>query len=415
MATPGRAVIVGGGMAGLCAAAAVHQAFDEVVVLEKDPISAETTFRKGVPQGAHLHSLLVGAQLMLEKLFPGLRAELIAAGAVELRAGLDQQVYEADSWMPERDLGYTILAQSRGMLEREVRRRVHELPGVRFVPGAKVTDVATVDLGRAGISFAAGGASEGLVADVLIDATGVSGAIVKFLGCEIPQDEVASGVSYVSGMLRKPAGLARRPENILIVPQPSQSRGGALLDIEDGRWVVSLHGRRGTKPPLELAAWRDFAKSLPDTRIWERVKDAELIGEKLTPFNKPVSTFRRFDRTSGIPPFYFPIGDVITSVNPIFGQGMAVVAGHAHALKAAFEGPAELRARRYLDEACAWSERAWRRAYAYDRTFQPGIGEAAAAALGALARSRLDGVRNDAALHRAMFVESQMLPSWAAS
>jgi len=90
MATPGRAVIVGGGMAGLCAAAAVHQAFDEVVVLEKDPISAETTFRKGVPQGAHLHSLLVGAQLMLEKLFPGLRAELIAAGAVELCAGLDQ-------------------------------------------------------------------------------------------------------------------------------------------------------------------------------------------------------------------------------------------------------------------------------------------------------------------------------------
>jgi flavin-dependent dehydrogenase len=402
-------------MAGLCASAALRGAFDEVVILEKDPVLAETTSRKGVPQGAHLHSLLVGAQVMLEELFPGLKADLLAAGAAELRAGLDQQVFEAGAWMPERDLGYTILAQSRGMLEREVRHRVEALPGIRFVPGAKVTELVSADTEQARVSFTVAGVSEALVADAVVDATGVSAALVRHLDCEIPQDEVASGVSYVSGFLQKPAGLNRPPENILIVPEPSQSSGGALLDVEGGLWVVSLHGRRGKKPPLEFEGWRQFAQSLPDQRIWERVKDAELAGEKLTPFNKPVSTFRRFDRARGIPPFYFPIGDVITSVNPIFGQGMAVLAGHAHALKAAFAESAESRNRRYIEAACAWSERAWRRAYAYDRTFLPGVSEGSAAALGALARSRLEGVRRDAGLHRAMFVESQMLPSWAGS
>src|SRR5690606_23934890 len=122
---------------------------------------------------------------------------------------------------------------------------------------------------------------------------------------------------------------------------------------------------------------------------WQRIREATLEG-KLAIYNKPTSTFRRFDRAEALPRDYLPIGDVISSVNPIFGQGMAVALGHVHALRAALRAPREEWQRLYLEGACSWSNRAWRRALAYDRTFLFSEQEQARnlAALRALARAR---------------------------
>jgi 2-polyprenyl-6-methoxyphenol hydroxylase-like FAD-dependent oxidoreductase len=47
------AVVVGAGLAGLLAAAALSDFFKNVVVVERDRLPTRPGLRKGVPQGAH--------------------------------------------------------------------------------------------------------------------------------------------------------------------------------------------------------------------------------------------------------------------------------------------------------------------------------------------------------------------------
>jgi 2-polyprenyl-6-methoxyphenol hydroxylase-like FAD-dependent oxidoreductase len=413
MTVGGSVIVVGAGVGGLCAAGALAQAGWSVTLLEKDALAADTLEHKGVVQGAHLHSLLLGALTMLDELFPGFALELSNQGARTLRLGLDQQVFEAGSWMPRRDLGVSLLAQSRGLLEREVRRRVLAQPGVQLLGSRKVSAIEVTHDGDVLVAAMHGAEPETHRAALVVDASGVGGALLQQLesssGARVPVDRVESRIVYVSTVLEKPAKHENDVENILIVPRPSESRGGALLDIEGNRWVVSLHGRNGVEPPTDHQGWTDYARTLPDERIWTRIEGARQVG-KLHVFRKPVSSFRRFDRVTSLPAAYLPVGDVITSVNPIFGQGMALAIGHARLLRHLPSLSPAARQAWYLERACDWSERAWRRATAYDRTFLDG-GEAKAAAMTALARARRERAAEDLQAYRQMVLDGQMMPT----
>ena len=48
-----QAVVIGAGMAGLTAAGALSDHFDQVVVLERDTLPSEPTHRVGTPQARH--------------------------------------------------------------------------------------------------------------------------------------------------------------------------------------------------------------------------------------------------------------------------------------------------------------------------------------------------------------------------
>jgi choline dehydrogenase-like flavoprotein len=109
MSTPiGRqAVVVGAGIGGLTAAAALADHFERVVVLERDALAREAAHRAGTPQAKHVHALLAGGQHALGDLLPGFEQDLARAGAVPLGVGLDVRV-ERPSYdpFPQRDLGW---------------------------------------------------------------------------------------------------------------------------------------------------------------------------------------------------------------------------------------------------------------------------------------------------------------------
>src|SRR5438046_10696374 len=118
-------VVIGAGMAGLTAAAALADHFDDVVVLERDSLPSEALHRAGTPQARHVHGLLLSGQRALSELFPGFERDLARAGAVPLRAGLDVRVERAGyDPFPQRDLGWSGYAASRPTIERAVRRCV---------------------------------------------------------------------------------------------------------------------------------------------------------------------------------------------------------------------------------------------------------------------------------------------------
>ena len=75
-----RAIVLGAGMGGLAAAAALSDFFEQVIVLERDALPEKPAHRSGAPQGRHVHGLLMGGQNALEELLPGFRDELAGGG-----------------------------------------------------------------------------------------------------------------------------------------------------------------------------------------------------------------------------------------------------------------------------------------------------------------------------------------------
>lgn len=414
----GSCVIVGAGMGGLGTAAALSPLFERIVIVEKDRLPEQPQVRKSVAQGSHLHSLLIAGSNLLEKFLPGIGSELTSAGGRTLRAGIDQQVYEFGSWMPRRDLGLNIAAQSRPLVEHIVRMRVKALPNISWLEETRAKEMA-FDFGNRVIGVRVlnrDGKSQLIDADIVIDAGGLGSPLMQQLmrlypDIEARTETVPSRIAYVSACIAKPDQWKDIHENLLIIAEPTQSAGGALIDIENNQWCVSLHGRNGIVPPTDFDEWKLYAKNLPSPAIWERLRHAELVGGIRT-FKKPVSSFKRLDLVETLPASYFPVGDTISSVNPTFGQGMTVALGHAELLSQLFSStPDDDLQSRYIRQATQWSQKAWRRTVAYDSMFSQADERKTSSfnALRSLALNRQKKAHDDPEVHKDLVMQAQML------
>jgi hypothetical protein len=83
------AVVVGAGIAGLTAAGALADGFEQIVVLDRDPLPDNPMHRPSTPQSRHSHGLLVGGLLAQDALFPGIAEDFANAGAVPVRINRD--------------------------------------------------------------------------------------------------------------------------------------------------------------------------------------------------------------------------------------------------------------------------------------------------------------------------------------
>lgn len=136
---PRTAVVIGGSLAGLLTGRALANHCDRVLIIERDFYPNVPGPRPELPQSFFLHVLLLRGQHIFEQFFPGLRNELINAGAPELSSGSDITVFTAAGWGAPFDTGIKALSCSRDLLDWTVRRRLTALPNVEFVQGAVVT------------------------------------------------------------------------------------------------------------------------------------------------------------------------------------------------------------------------------------------------------------------------------------
>ncbi len=144
-----QAIVIGAGMSGLGAARALADHFEQVTVLERDTLPADPVPRPGVPQSWHLHGLLGGGQRAFSELFPGFEADLVQAGGVPLRVGLDflMEIPGYDPF-PQRDLGWVICAMSRPVVEQTVRRCVERHANITLRRGCRALEIVEGSGGR---------------------------------------------------------------------------------------------------------------------------------------------------------------------------------------------------------------------------------------------------------------------------
>jgi 2-polyprenyl-6-methoxyphenol hydroxylase-like FAD-dependent oxidoreductase len=346
------AVVVGGSMAGLLAARVLADHFARVTVVDRDRFPCLPDHRAGAPQSHHAHALLQRGQQILGGLFPGIVADLLAAGATPaLRPPvIVSPVGKLATAPPPKDAaapaGRTGPAPgvyaSRILLEWHVRGRLGGFPGITIRPATEVVGLAAGAGGRAaGVRVRPRGAAdepavETLAADLVVDASGRQSAAPAWLEelgyGPTPEEVVHSDIGYASRFYRKPEGWPGEWDGIIVNGRvPHNPRAGLILPIEDGLWHVSLGGFAGHYPPTDEEGFLDWARGLPDPSLYEAIR----VAEPVTPirgYRTPQNRLRRFDQLARWPEGFVTLGDAVCAFNPIYGQGMTVAAVEADLL-----------------------------------------------------------------------------------
>jgi 2-polyprenyl-6-methoxyphenol hydroxylase-like FAD-dependent oxidoreductase len=337
----GTVVVVGAGMGGLCAAAAVSGYFDEVVVVERDELPAEPQFRVGVPQGAHVHTFLGFAVEAIESLLPGIMDDLYAAGAVKIRRNFDVWFHDSYGPTPRRDVGILTPSVTRPLLEHIVRKRVTGLGNVRLVTGARVKTYLSDSNGKVtGLSIKfRGGSNEELSSDLVIDCAGRGSCLPRWLEeqgyGEIPAQTIEIDMGYTSGLFEPPEDLANETWACLMLAVPPGLRASYLTPVDGGLWLATMYGRAGDFAPREHIGFVEWTKGLAHPCIHERLVQAKPVGQ-LRSFKIPKGVWRRFDKMERFPDAILPLGEVFTAFNPMYGQGISLAASQAQAISKAF-------------------------------------------------------------------------------
>lgn len=375
-----RAVVLGAGMAGLLAARVLAESYAQVLVIDRDRLTAERGPRRGVPHGRHAHALLARGQQILGELFPGLDAELTAAGIPAGDIAGNLRWYFNGRRLQPAHTGLISVSATRPVLEAHVRARVRALPNVEFLEQCVIRGLtANADRGRitgARIVHEDGsGTEETLEADLVVDVTGRGSrtpAWLEELGYPRPrEDRVKIDLAYTTRHYRLKRDPYGTDLSINPVASPANPRGAFFPKLADGSSQLSLTGILGDHPPTDDEGFLAFAKSLSAPEIYEAVRDAEPLDAPVT-FRFPASVRRRYERLSRFPEGLLVMGDGVCSFNPVYGQGMTVAALEAMALREHLRAFAEPDALRYFQEIAAICDVPWDIAAGADLNF-PGV------------------------------------------
>src|SRR5215469_5532306 len=364
----GRAVVLGGGMAGLLAARVLSEAYADVVVVDRDELSAATGYRSGVPHGRHAHCLVARGHQIFEELLPGLTQGM-----------MDDRVAVADfngaiQWnfnglrLAASDSGLSCVSSGRPILEDHVRKYVlgipsvsvldkHDIVGLETTPDNKRVTGARIQRQEQGSQ------PEVLTADLVIDITGRGSrmpAWLRDLGYEEPsEDRIKIDLAYTTRHYRLKGDPFKSDIAINQAATPAFPRGVFCYPLPGGDAVeLSLTGVLGDHPPTDPEGFLAYIKSLPLPVHYEFIRDAEPLDDPVR-FKFPASVWRHYERLTRFPEGLLVMGDAVCSFNPVYAQGMTVAGMEALTLRKHLQIPGPLNATAFFGEIAGQIASPW--------------------------------------------------------
>lgn len=354
-ATEESVLVVGAGMAGLCVALALAPTGRRVTLLERDEPppqgDADAAFegwrRRGVGHLRHSHAFLARLRTIIRDGHPRLLDELLAAGCREIGFADMLSNLHKPTYRPEpEDADLAILTSRRTTLELVMRRYVERLPNVELRSGVWVRELL-MDEGphpRAvrGVLAEAGGASEEIRADLVVDAAGRTSQLVEQLveaGAPIAEESETAGILYYTRHYRLREGAAEPPGG----KRPASGDLGYLkfgvFPGDAGCFSITL-----AAPEIEM----ELRRAVIDPEVFDAIC-RQMPG--LVPWlevSEPVSrVFGMGDLHSRWRDFapkgdaavhgFFPVGDSLVRTNPLYGRGCSFAAVAAGLLREALD------------------------------------------------------------------------------
>ncbi|MEV6602176.1 FAD-dependent monooxygenase [Actinoplanes sp. NPDC051346] len=369
------AVVLGGGFAGMLAANVLARHVPDVTVIEGGRYPEGPGARGGVPQAHHSHVLVAGGAVALETLLPGTLAALVDAGA--LRRGLsgDALILSAHGWYPRHETDAYLISCSRWLMDHVVRQRALAGTAVTVRENSRVRGLAGDATRVTGVVVEHGdGRVATIAADLVVDTTGRRSRAPRWLadlGCPpVDEETVDPGLAYATRFYRAPADLAAELPAIMVHPRPGPGRSGhgaTLFPIEGGRFIVTLTGTRGDRPPVDERGFVACASALGSPIVAELMAAAQPLGG-VRPY-RATTNRRRYVERRARPDGFLVVGDALVALNPFYSHGMSVAALSAvrldRELTRSGVGPAELSAAQHA--MAAEADRSWQLAVEQDR------------------------------------------------
>jgi 2-polyprenyl-6-methoxyphenol hydroxylase-like FAD-dependent oxidoreductase len=368
-----QALVLGGSMAGLLAAVTLSDFYDTVTVVERDDLREPLADRRGVPQGRHIHGLLLRGAHALEELLPGILDELVEGGARVFDGQDLSRLYFCMNGHLAVRFGASqrirTYSTTRRFLESHVRRQVRAIPNITIAANHEVVQLIASGESVTGARIVDRGSREPseVSAELVVDATGRGSrtpTMLERLGYPRPVEEcVAVDLVYRTQRLRmSPESLSEL--GVIVSPVPGRPTGIALAAVEHDTWMFTAFGMAGAEPPADFSGLCGFAEELLPTHVVGAVRGAERVGDTVA-HRFPSSRWRRYDKAR-LPDGLLVVGDAFCSFNPIYAQGMTVAALHALALRECLSSGTQDLTRRFFRAAAKPTRVAWRMAVGGD-------------------------------------------------
>ncbi|WP_176706019.1 NAD(P)/FAD-dependent oxidoreductase [Paenibacillus hemerocallicola] len=339
-----RAIIIGGGIAGLLAAKVLSGFYGEVVIVDRDAFPQEPENRPGTPQAFQPHRFTPRSSLILNRLFPGIIDELIKNGAHPTRGKtthLSNPYGRMIAVEQKHDASF-----SRALFEWVMRSYIRGIENVRLLGLNEVTHLQTSeDRSRVtGVVIRERISGERqqftMTADLIIDTSGRFSKTVQWLselGYEVPQPErLKISLGYSTRRYHIPAGRKKELDVIRMEGDPlATTHAGAFSIIENDIAEMVLWNLNGRYPSTDPALYEQEIRQLGNPLLNEALKGLEPIGQ---PRGFRVSELFRqhFEQMQRWPSGLLVMGDAFCQLDPVYGQGMTLAAIEAEILEACF-------------------------------------------------------------------------------
>ena len=340
MTRPTRAVVLGGGWAGMLTAHVLSRHVPSVTVVERDVLPDGPEHRKGMPQGRHVHILWSSGARIVEELLPGTQERLLAAGARNIGFHEDLVTLTASGWQYRFPATAFAVMCTRPLLDWVVRDQILSQGRVQVLQGTEVVELAGDSKRVTGVQVrdVAGGETSLLEADLVVDATGRASRLGRWLTTlglpAVEEDVVDAGIAYATRLYEAPEGATEGFPAVNVAAdhltrQPG--RFGVVYPVEGGRWMVTLSCTRGADLPTQEDEFAGFAKRLRHPIVGDLID----VAKPLSPvFGSHAGANRRLypERLEQWPEGLLITGDSLSAFNPIYGHGMSAAARGAAAL-----------------------------------------------------------------------------------
>jgi len=329
-----RVVIIGGSVAGLVAAALFGE-FANVLIIEKDLQPAELQIgRSGIPQDQHIHSMLEGGRVVMERYLPGFTETLISNGSRPIDRSNDVAWFHHNEWKLRYKDGGLVYLQPRAVIDQSLIAclvaKLHTK--IEFQYGARVTGLLFDENRVSGVRLSNG---VEIKCTLVVDAMGKCTTFPKLLQVTPKTVTDKINVSYSTLVFEFPEEVTFDADAYIVHPTETLNRGAVVNRINatavaNGTpgcsYVICTQFGYGEAARVHHETVEEFfntLKTLPERIIYTLLQQGKAMTAKPSAYLFDKQVHRHWHSVEAMPDGAISVGDAVCCTDPVFGRGMA--------------------------------------------------------------------------------------------